>query len=393
MTLRGIRPTNNAVDCRRTFSDVPSGVWARLLASLAMIGFPSACTLETPGIEHPLPDSLASALHPALVTGAQDAWPWANPGMEPDSLVATFGAWETPEAELIGRIRMAKLRGDEIFVLDEQLNAVHVLNIPARSHLRIGRPGQGPGELAYPRGLALSEGRIYVADERQAIHVFARGEGEWSWTRAIALPFFPMDICFLGERLYVLAASEDTSAIIHRVEQDEVVASFGLAYRWDNPLIREAITEGRLACLPEVDGVAWVPTRLDEVHMYGTDGVLRWIARLPEHKPMGIVENVESGSVAMGLTPGLTEMHMLHAVAPLASGLLVQLSLYDEEAVDADAPRTTVSYFIDANTGAVGQIDFPNSGLIDWRGGRMALFANEPWPRVDVISVSEGGNK
>lgn len=367
-------------------------VQTRLPMVLAMSGLASACTLEAPRIEHPLPDSLASALHPNLVSDVRDAPALVGPEGEPDSVIATFGARETPE-ELVGRIAMAKVRGDEIFVLDEQLNVVHVLNIPARSHVRVGRPGQGPGELTFPRGLALSEDRIYVADERQNIHVFARMDGEWSWTRDIPVPFFPMDICFMDDGLYLLALSDEASGFIHRLEQDDVVASFGISYRWDNPLIRYATTEGRLACLPEIGGIAWVPTRLNEVHMYGTDGVLRRITRLPDYRPMGIVENAESGSVAMGLTPGRSEMHMLYAVALVASHLLVQLSLYDREAVDADAPKTIHSYVIDPTSGAVGEIEFPYSGLIDWHGGRMALFANDPWPKVDVIAVSERSTK
>lgn len=365
-------------------------VQTRLLIVLAMSGLAFACTLETPRIEHPLPDSLASTLHPNLVSDVRDAPLWVNPETGPDSLIATFGARETPESELIGRIAMAKIRGEEIFVLDEQLNVVHVLNIPSRSHVRVGRPGQGPGELTFPRGLALSEDRIFVADERQNIHVFARMDGEWSWTRDIPIPFFPIDICLMEDGLYLLALSDDAPGFIHRLEQDEVVASFGISYRWGNPLIRYATTEGRLVCLPEVDGIVWVPTRLNEVHMYGTDGVLRWIAGLPDHRPMGIVENAESGSVAMGLTPGRSEMHMLYAVAPVASHVLVQLSLYDQEAVDADAPTAIHSYVIDPTSGAAGEIDFPYPGLIDWQDGRMALFANDPWPKVDVITVSAG---
>lgn len=389
MMPRGIRLTSTDVDRRRPSPGVSSSVRARLLAFLATIGCSSACALDTPSVEHPLPDSLASARYPGLVAEAPDGPAWVVHEVRSDSLIATFGAREAPEADLIGRIAMAKLRGDEIFVLDDELNAVHVLDVPARTHVRIGSPGRGPGELTVPRGLALSEDRIYVADERQTIHVFARLDGAWSWTRDIAVPFFPMDICFMDDGLYLLAPSDDASGFIHRLEEDEVVASFGISYRWDNPLIRHATTEGRLACLPEVDGVAWVPTRLNEVHMYGADGALRRIARLPDHRPMGIVENRESGSVAMGLTPGRTEMHMLHAVAPVASHLLVQLSLYDQEAVDADAPKTIRSYIVDPASGAAGEIEFPDAGLIGWRGGRMALFANDPWPKVDVIAVPE----
>ena len=143
---------------------------------MAIGGLASACTLETPGVEHPLPDSLASALYPGLTASAEDAPTRVNPEVAPDSLIATFGAREVSEAGIIGRIGMAKLRGDEIFVLDDQLNTVHVLDTRTGSHERVGRRGQGPGELAIPRGMALSEDRIYVADERRLIH-----EGRWSY--------------------------------------------------------------------------------------------------------------------------------------------------------------------------------------------------------------------
>lgn len=362
---------------------------AVLPLALAVCSLASACTLERPSVEHPVPDSLASAFNPGLVVGARDAPAPTGPGVEVDSLMVTFGARDIPEADVIGRIRLAKRWGEEIFVLDDQLTTVHVLNLRTQSHVRVGRPGQGPGELAIPLGLALSGDRMYVADERQAIRVFARAEGEWSWARDIPVPFLPLDICSMDDGLYVLAVGEKTSAVIHRLEQDQVAASFGVPYRWNDTFIRYTAAEGRLACLPEVDGIAWVPMRLGEIHLYGTDGALRWIARLPNHKPMGIVENFESGSVSLGLTPGVTEMHMLHAVAPLASNLLVQLSLYDRDAVEADAPKAIQSYLLDVTSGAVREIESPYHGLIELAEGQMALFANHPWPKVEVFAVSE----
>ncbi len=391
MTLCGIVPTSPGVDGVAPSSGAPHGLVANLLVVMALGGLVSACTLETPGVEHPLPDSLASASHAGFVAGADDAPTWTDPEFTTDSLLVTFGAREGPDVDIIGRIGMAKVRGDEIFVLDDQLHTVHVLNMRTQSHQRVGRPGQGPGELAMPRGLALSEGRLLVADERRLIHEYVRADGEWSWTRDYSVPFLPLDICSTGDGLYLLGMSDDTSSIIHRVEQEKVIASFGVAYRSDDAFIRYVTTEGRLACLPEIDGIAWVPARMSEVHMYGTDGALRWIARLPDYKPMGMVEDPQSRSVSMGLTAGLTEMHMLYAMAPVASNLLVQLSLYDSDAVEADAPKTIQTHAIDMVSGAALEIDFPYLGLIELHDGRMALFANDPWPRVDVFAVSEAG--
>ena len=198
MTLRGIFPTSADLDYFRPPAVASRRNLARLSMVMAIGGLASACTLETPGVEHPLPDSLASALYPGLTASTEDAPTWVNPEVAPDSLIATFGAREVPEAGIIGRIGMAKLRGDEIFVLDDQLNTVHVLDTRTGSHERVGRRGQGPGELAIPRGMALSEDRIYVADERRLIHEGRRIHSTRNHGRPARLP--------AGDRWYRVGA-------------------------------------------------------------------------------------------------------------------------------------------------------------------------------------------
>ena len=254
MTLRGIIPTSAGVDGPDPAAVASHTALAHLLVVVVMAtgGLASACTLDTPGVEHPLADSLASASHAGFVAGTDDAPTWTDPGFATDSLLVTFGAREGPDVDIIGRIGMAKVRGDEIFVLDDQLHTVHVLDIRTQSHQRVGRPGQGPGELAIPRGLALSEGRLLVADERRLIHEYVRADGEWSWTRDFSVPFLPLDICSTGNAFNLLAVRDDTSSIIHRVEDEEVVASFGVPYHWDDMFVRYVTAEGT-PCLPAGD--------------------------------------------------------------------------------------------------------------------------------------------
>ena len=265
----------------------------------------SACGQGAGHVQHPLPDSLASAFHPYLLSDPQRTPPGLEVGFVRGSLLATYGPQDLPEADIIGRIGIAKLWQDDVFVLDDRLHTVHVLGVGGASHEQVGGPGQGPGELAIPRGLALSHDRLYVGDERRVIHEYA-----------------------------------------------------------------------------------WVPTRMNEVHMYGTDGALRWIARLPGYKPMAMIEDTISRTVSMGLADDRTEMHMLYAATPVDSNLLVQLSLYDQRAVEEDTPRAIESYLIDLNSGVARKVAFPYSGVIGVTDTRIALFTNDPWPRVDVFVVS-----
>jgi hypothetical protein len=56
-----------------------------------------------------------------------------------------------------------------IYVLDAQTSAVKVFDKDGKFVRRIGRPGKGPGELAFPVGLAWNEkGQLYVVDQHNA---------------------------------------------------------------------------------------------------------------------------------------------------------------------------------------------------------------------------------
>ena len=79
---------------------------------------------------------------------------------------------------------------------------------------------------------------------------------------------------------------------------------------------------------------------------------------------------------------------MLYAATPVDSNLLVQLSLYDQRAVEEDTPKAIESYLIDLNSGVARKVAFPYSGVIGVTDTRIALFTNDPWPRVDVFVVS-----
>ena len=107
---------------------------------MAAGGIACACAFETPEVEHPVPDSLASAYHPGLVA-EESVVPASTPGpFGPASLIATFGAREMPEADIFGRIEVARMWRDEIFVLDALLHTVHVLDMRARTQERVGHP-------------------------------------------------------------------------------------------------------------------------------------------------------------------------------------------------------------------------------------------------------------
>lgn len=109
--------------------------------------------------------------------------------------VSRVGAVEGDGPDAFGQIRAVELddRG-RLYVLDAQASEVRVF-APDGAHLRtLGRPGEGPGELGGPAGLAWGpEGALWVMDFRNARYTaFDPGTGEVVAERRRPFGFFAL---------------------------------------------------------------------------------------------------------------------------------------------------------------------------------------------------------
>jgi hypothetical protein len=90
---------------------------------------------------------------------------------------------------ILGRPLAMALDEDRLFIADAQDCAVKVFAKDGTYLRSLGRKGGGPGELSFPSGVSVVEGRVHVADKfNSRIAAFDR---EGRWLGAFAVPFLP----------------------------------------------------------------------------------------------------------------------------------------------------------------------------------------------------------
>jgi len=97
---------------------------------------------------------------------------------------------------LLGRPLSLSLDGELLYVADAQDCAIKVFSKDGRFLRAFGRKGRGPGELAFPSGVAVEGGKVHVADKLN--HRIQAFDGEGKTAGGFAVPFAPDKILALG---------------------------------------------------------------------------------------------------------------------------------------------------------------------------------------------------
>lgn len=248
------------------------------------------------------PEPRAEQLHPSA---AESGWveelegppPSAGPDSgraqlpRPGSLRFTVGVADGPSGEIFGEVSGLEVdRSGRLYVLDRQDNRIRVFGSDGRFLAEAGREGGGPGEFRYLAGSDITEeGALLIADSGNGRVTRLRLEegGALTTEAVIPLGFPPMDVCSLGERMYVLRRSNlvgaEESGMIQEIDSTgRILRTFGDPIQTP-PEDRREIGEwnhmlnlGTLACDPATRTVFFTRTLEPSVEAFDEDGSRRW---------------------------------------------------------------------------------------------------------------------
>ena len=183
---------------------------------------------------------------------------------------------------------------------------------------------------------------------------------------------------------------EKSERVLHEVDQagDSIVRNFGHGYLDDEWLFRNQLSDGEIACLDDPLRVVFVFNELPKVraHHPGEDEPL-WTATFEDYlQPHYIGRYRESGRASIRSVPRDSEVVVNpHALSP---GHIVVQTLRFRFLTLSIRVRT---YLLDAATGHGALISEDLPQIREIAGGRMVVAWDDPYPRLEVRELGEGG--
>ena len=298
------------------------------------------------------------------------------------------GEAEGEEWEEFGRI--VDVRRDpegRIFVLDEYRRRISTFDPQGQFVRHIGRPGQGPAEFQFPAAMAMDgSGGLHVLDRTNArVSTFRVEGGTLSFSSDFRLRWPASDLCFLGDRLFLLTEQEE--AIIREVDKaGRTIHSFGPpeaplesmeAAMGPGPHPR--LSYGLLACDAASESVIFVSTILPVVRSFSPSGELRWSTSLGSFATVSLFRSRAGQCCVNGPNPETGTISSNLSVALTGDGYLV---VTESEFAPPDLTLTYEVHVLTLATGEVVQRE-PWPWRVDgvWRGSLYG-FGTEPFLRV-----------
>jgi hypothetical protein len=250
------------------------------------------------------PRSLTALAISCFLTASWMPWTQAVGQLPILTESSTIGTQEGPRHLRFGRIEdVVAGRSGRIFVLDSRTQEVRVFDPSGKYAFSGGRPGRGPGELVLPEALTIDRrGQLYVSDRGTSrISVFQEADTALVFKSSFPVSFQAMDICAIGERLFVLGLFENR--IVHEfTTQGKLTHSFGEPFQGP-PLDGLSLLKARLECVPESELVVVLPVFLPVVQAYSVAGKLVWSQVLRHYRQMSVTSE-PNGAVRYQVPPG-----------------------------------------------------------------------------------------
>lgn len=290
---------------------------------------------------------------------------------------------------------MKDARVDEkgrLVVLDERTSVVSVFAADGTYLHGFGKVGDGPLEMRQTRGLELlGLDRLAVYFTLGKAKVFARTEGQWQLERIVNLPVTVEDNCSFRDRIFlhgIILRPRGDQTLFYQMRQlgDSDPAHYGQGYQHDFWMIRDILSFGEIACVPEFNQVVFAFQLLPLVRSYSADtGDLLWSAYPEDYVQRRLVEVPEQGG--MRNYHGLPHDFLTTALAMPSGHVVLQYRRYGEME-RLEAVRT---YLLDPQEGHGSFIsdELPEIASF-YEGGYVASF-EDPYPRIELREFWTGG--
>jgi hypothetical protein len=305
---------------------------------------------------------------------------------------------ESPSGELVSHLRASGVPSETLFgvvgdiavspdgriyVLDVVAKQIGVFSPAGERQATLGRPGRGPGEFMLPVSLAVDpRSNLYALDAmNQRVEVFSATHPERQ--RSFALDFQARDMCFLGERLYVLGVRD--AHLIHELSPSDgtIVRSFAPDAESGDLLLASYRGAGYLACGPG-DEIAFLPLlRPDVVRFSASSGTPTATAQIPEYR--GLRVTAVNGGMRFEAADG-EQSYYASSIVPLPGGdHLIQVGLLVSRSSTDQEFEFIRSYRMAHTDGRIRPLSDSLPRLIAGQGDRLFAAYTSPHPAVAVV--------
>ena len=358
---------------------------------------------ENPGARERRWESLALLVDSSLADVPETDDPGASQGVRLTLGPAEYRIGEAPtrDVEEFGRIRSAIILEDGSLVVADDARHRLVLVAPGATDIQaFGRKGEGPGEFVEPSQLLISErGSIEVLDNgmRRLSELRSSSEGlQLIDTRrfsvsASGVGILPQPMCRMTSRYIALGYDAVAAKPLHEINPDASHRrSFGLPFVRGSNRLNDAVTQGRLLCLPDL-GMVVLVTMLGDLIGYAVDGTISWRRRIEGFRPIEITAHRYSVGFNYvpepdGVTTRLGSLNRLSDSLALLQFRVMRASLatgrYTWELLGIDS--RIVSLITGAEVGR--QADLPI--VLAVHRGRVVVTSDDPEPWVELRRFS-----
>ncbi|HEX2187818.1 MAG TPA: 6-bladed beta-propeller [Longimicrobiaceae bacterium] len=307
------------------------------------------------------------------------------------SLLQKFGASEGGGPGTLGMVGGAVL-GDSgrVVVLDVVAKKVRVFDRGGRTAREMGREGAGPGEFRDPVALTTDPGgRVYVLDRiNRRVEVFEAGSG--TPLGGFRVPFAGEDLCFLGERLFLLGAHGGN--LLHEASPADgrILRSFAPDGDSSDLLLSSYRASGYLACGPG-DEVAFLPLLRPEVTRFrASTGERAGTAPIPGYRAVKVSRR-ENGAVVFEAPEGGVHDYAASIVSRSSGGHLVQVGPIPQGATTRHEFESTRSFVVSWQDDTVREIPGELPRLMYVRNDTALAALTSPAPAVWMVDLESRG--